>query len=340
MKDKIVNLKNKIVSFLLEHKKISIITLIIVLIIIAILICVVCTKTEFGNTNSNLNNLGFTTKKGKWIYYQGYNNGMVDGIYRVKGNKTEKIADNYGFYLNYSGKDIYFIDVEDNSIKKIKNNGKNSETIVENVDIDLMTVVDDWIYYFENSNFYKIKTNGKDKRILLDKAIENYQVVGKWIYYSYRNNGNYIIAKMKTNGEDNTKIDEQAGKNFFVNGNKIYYIYEQKNSENNNYSYEVYKVKTNGKNKEKILDISGNVDVDTSNFAKNNIYYTKRTENDELALYKIDIKQKNETKIVDVKGYSTYINVYKNWIYYPDQNDSGDIQMFKIKVNGENKQNL
>ncbi len=340
MKDKIINLKNKIISFLLKHKKISIITLIIVLIIIAIIICVLCTKTEIGNTNGNLNNVGFTTKNGKWIYYQGYNNSMVDGIYKSNGTKTEKILDNYGIYLNNSGKYIFFVDAEDNSIKKIKNNGKNIKTIVEDIDIDMMTVIDNWIYYFDDSNFYKIKTNGKDKKILLEKTIENYQIVGNWIYYSYRSNGNYIIAKMKTNGENNTKIDEQAGKNFFVDGNKIYYIYEQQNSENNNYSCEIYKLKTNGKNKEKIADISGNVNVDTSNYSENFMYYTKRNDDDKLAIYKIDLKQMNETKIVDINGYSTYINVYKNWIYYPDQNDNGDIQMFKVKTNGENKQNM
>ncbi len=164
--------------------------------------------------------------------------------------------------------------------------------------------------------------------------------MGNWIYYSYKNDGKYVIAKMKTDGEDNTRIDLETGKAFSVSGSYIYYIYESYNNENNEYYYELYRIKTNGNNKEKIIDISGNIDIDTVNFNENAVYYTKIDENENLGICKIDLKSKEETKIVDVQGYSTKINLQDNWIYYPDEDENGDVQMFRIKTNGEDKQNL
>lgn len=93
MKEKIINLKNKIVSFfinlknkivpfILSNKKIAIIVL-IALVVLIIAITIFCNKTKIGNTNGNLNNLGFSVKNGSWVYYLGFDEGKSDGIYKV-----------------------------------------------------------------------------------------------------------------------------------------------------------------------------------------------------------------------------------------------------------------
>lgn len=238
--------------------------------------------------------------------------------------------------MNKSGKYIYYIDTREHNIVKIKDNGKGKEVIVEDVDNAAMTVVDNWIYYFDNSCLYRIKTNGENKKIISKKSIDSYQIEGNWIYYSYINDGKYVIAKMKADGEDITKIDLQAGKTFLVKGNNIYYICENNDTGN----YELYKMKTNGKNKKKIADITGSINEDIINFTEDAVYYAKRDENLNIAIYKMNLNGKSETKVVDIKGYITNINVHDNWIYYPDENDDGDVQMFRIKVNGENKEEL
>lgn len=338
-KDKVISffidLKNKIVPLIMKNKKISVSVLVIIIIAILIM-CIASSKKEIGNTNGNLENSGFSVSIGKWVYYFGYNEGSADGIYKIKGNKKEKVNDDYAIYLNKSGKYIYYLDAKEDSIVKVKTNGKDKETIVKDVDKATVTVVDNWIYYFDNSCFYRIKTNGENKKIISKKYIENYQVVGDWIYYSYMNDGNYVIAKMKTNGENVSKIDKQAGKSFFVNGKNIYYIRE--NGEEG--KYELYKIKTNGKDKKKITDINETIELSIINFNENKLYYIKKNEDLESAIYKMDLKGKNETKIVDIKGYTTNINIHNNWIYYPDQDDIGDVQMFRIKTNGDDKQSL
>lgn len=345
MKEKLNNLKNKMIPFfvdlknritplIIKNKKISILVLAIVIIVILV-ICIM-PKKEIGNTSGNLENSGFSVGIEKWIYYFGYNQGSADGIYKIKGNKKEKIIDDYGIYLNKSGKYIYYLNAKEDSIVKIKENGKNRETIVEDVDKATITVMDDWIYYFDNSCLCRIKTNGENKKIISKKPIENYQVVGEWIYYSYMNDGNYVIAKMKTDGEEISKIETEAGKSFCVNGKNIYYI--KKNYDEA--KYELYKIKTSGKNKEKLADINETTNLNIVNFTENEVYYVKKNENLESAIYKMNLKGENETKIVDIKGYFTSINIHDNWIYYPDQDDNGNVQMFRIKTNGDSKQSL
>lgn len=342
MKEKIINLKNKMLSIIMANKIVSIIIGILLIVVIALII-ILCNKTEIGSTNGNLNNLGFSIKDGNWIYaYLGNSQNGEKGIYKMKqdGSKKEKINDDYGVYLNKVGKYIYYIEAQNYNIVRIKTNGEDKKVIVENVDPDKISIIDNWIYYFDESNLCRVKTNGQNKQILSNKSIENYEISKNWIYYSYANDGKYVISKMKINGEDNTKVDSDAGEMFFIKGNNIYYIYKNYNSENYEYSYELYKMKTDGKDKEKVADIQGEIYINSVNYSDNTIYYTKINEEGELAIYSINLNGKDEKKIVKIEGYSTAINIFDNWIYYIDQNEKGEAQMFRVKTNGENKQGL
>ena len=335
----VINLKDRIISFMMTNKKTSIIIGIILIAIIAIIIFICNRNTKIGNTNTNLNNLGFATKNNGWVYYLGFNEGQSDGIYKLNENKNEKLIDDYALYLNKSDKNIYYIDSEAN-IVKMKTSGKDKKIIVEDVDLEKFIIIDDWIYYFDEAKLCKIKTNGKEKQIVLEKTIENYEIDGEWIYYTYKNNGKYIISKVKTNGEDNIKISEDAGATFFIKGNYIYYTYERYYEDNGEYKNELWKVKINGKNKKKIADLSEKIYIDSINFNENEIYYLEKDEEAKLAIYKINLKNKEETKVVEINGYVTYLNIIDNWIYYPDVDENGNDTMFRIKTNGKDKQKL
>lgn len=352
MKYIIINIKNKIVLFfngirnkimplILKNKIISI-AIAVVLFLLVMGLIIICNIKSTENTTGNLNNLGFSVQSGNWIYYLGYDEGNADGIYKVKenGNKKEKVSDSYGYYLNESGSYIYYLDSEESNLVRIKKNGEKKEIVVTDVDYAKITISDNWIYYFKNSNLYRVKTNGEEKQKISNKSIENYEVIGNWIYYSYYNDGEYIIAKMKTNGQDISKINSQAGKVFFVDGNNIYYINENYDEEQAKTTYQLNKMNKNGENKEKIIDIFGKVDVNTINFDGKYIYYAKLNEDNEFGIYKIKSNGDNETKIDDIKGYATSINIHENWIYYPDQNENGDIEIYRIKTNGKDKQTL
>lgn len=348
MKEKIINLKNKLLPKLVKmkdqikyftFKNIHMIIISILIIIAVISIITAGSKIKTGNTNGNLYNMGFSVKKNNNIYIL---NSMEAGIYKINknGDKKEKITNEEAAYLNILGKNIYYLDTENYDIIKMKTNGEDKKIIAEDVDVAKISVVDNWIYYFDDSNFYKIKTNGKSKTFLSDKVIENYEIVENWIYYSYKNDGKYVIAKMKLDGGKNTKIADDLGEVFFINNNYIYYINEKYDYDNYEYSYELCRIKTNGKNKEKLVQIDEDLNVETINFTNKSIYYVKEDKDRNTAIYSRKINGKEETKIVDIETYSTYINIHDNWMYYLDENDNGEIKIFKIKINGENKQEV
>ncbi|MDO5555498.1 MAG: hypothetical protein Q4G09_02250 [Clostridia bacterium] len=83
MKEKFVNLKNKVTAFIVANNKLFIIGLISFVLIVVFIIFLI-NKTEVGNTSINLNNFGFSVEKGKSIYYLGFNKGESDGIYKLK----------------------------------------------------------------------------------------------------------------------------------------------------------------------------------------------------------------------------------------------------------------
>lgn len=347
MRDKLIDLKNKTVKVITSNKRLSII-IALALIVIIIAIILLSGRTTVGNTSGNLNNLGFSVKDDGWIYYLGLKDSNTDGIYKIKSNsdKKEKVSSDYGLYLNKVGNYIYYLDRTSGNydIAKMKTNGEDKEVIikdVDDVDTNKITVVDNWIYYFKDSKFCRAKTNGEEKQILSKKTIENYEVIGKWIYYSYIDESKYAIAKMRNNGEDVTKIDNDASRVFFVDNNNIYYIYENYDENESEYNYELYKIKTNGKDKNKVADIGQNIQFNGINFDGDKIYYAKTSkDNDILSIYSMKINGKDETKIVDIQGASTIINVHDGFIYYTDENDNGDSNIFRIKTNGKDKQSI
>lgn len=343
LKEKIVSffksIKNKILPFITKNKIVPVALGIFLIIIIGILIGN-CKDKKTHVLTGNLNSLGFTTKVSNWVYYLGYNDGNIDGIYRVKNNKKEKISDEYGYYLNNDGKYIYYVDSKTNDLIKMKKNGKDKQVFVEKVDSFKITISDNWLYYLKGAKLYRVKTNGNKKREILNKSIKNYEIIGDLIYYSYFNNDKYIISKMTTDGKNVSKISSNDGKVFFINNNEIYYIIEKYNEEDSKNVFGLYKMKLNGKNEQKITEIVGNINTNSINFYKNYMYYTKLDEDNKLAIYKIKLNGKKETKVTDIKAYSTLININDKYLYYPDENDEGNMQLFRIKTDGKQRENL
>ena len=272
IKHKTTILFKKILEFIKARKKILIWALILLVLLVLCVVFIVNKKPE--NVSGNLKNLGFTVGYGKTTYSLVYRDGVPDGIYKIDKNNKVKISDDYGYFLNKSGKYIYYIDAVDGNIIKMQKDGKQREVVVESVDTEIMTVAGGYIYYFDNSYFYRIKINGENKKRISNKSLEMYQIVGKYIYYSYMDDGSYSIARMETNGENSQRIATNLGKSFFVNGKYIYYIYRNINENN----YELCKININGEKQEVISKINGYLDEETINFYDNSVYYSKKDE--------------------------------------------------------------
>ncbi len=315
-----MSLKNRVNSFYRElikyaktKKKVTIAVLLVALLFI-IIVAVLTFKSKPQNLMSNLKNDGFVIDANGTIYCQAYSEGQINGIYKIKGKNKQTISDDTPYYLNIDNNYLYYLN-DYNTIIKLNTNGKERKEIIENVDKKEILVYNNYIYYFSKGYLYRAKLDGENKERICNKIIDNYQIVGNNVYFSYEENGKHIIAKTKTSGGSIEKIADDCGKAFWVNGNSIYYIYEYNNVDSFRIDYQLYRGKTNGKNKKKIADISGDVNSQTACFKDYYVYYSKKDSEGKAAIYKLKLNGKNETKIVDVNQDSTKINIYNNLIY-------------------------
>ena len=186
---------------------------------------------------------------------------------------------------------IYFVSNKDDSgIKKVDLNGKNETSVVSGNIKDFQVVGDKIFYINESSNICMISKNGKKDKILNEEIIANkFQVVDNWIYYynqtenalfrinqkgtvnelisvlvkneTYNVAGEYVyyfdsdnqkISRMKI-GKSN-KCDDIVNVNVVktkinIANDEIYYLDE---SENKSQTYQMYRAKIDGKEINKI----------------------------------------------------------------------------------------
>jgi len=335
MKEKFKFLKDSIFNFIKERKVYCISGAAILLVLLTIILIVIFAPKDVNNFSGNLINDGFALKLGNKIYYL-----KQDGIYKTNsdGSKKERVFEGTALYLNSDGKYLYFAEYTNGkyNLAKMKNNGKDKQIMLEDIDDKMITVEGNWIYYMQNDVFYKIKTNGKDRIKILSKDIETYQIDGDDIYFTYRNNVDCIIAKMKTNGTEIMELEIDCNSNFYVKGNKLYYIKEIYNSEKYEYEYSLCVMKKNGEKKE-IIKLPNT--IKQINMAEDGIYYLVTEDYERYDLYKMDYNGKNNNKTVQT-GFNTKINVINKDVYYMDLINDTDTVLYRINVNNTNKQEL
>ena len=57
----------------------------------------------------------------------------------------------------------------------MKTNGKKKEVLAQDVDASQVIAMEKWVYYFKNSNLYRVRTNGTDREKISDRKISYYQ---------------------------------------------------------------------------------------------------------------------------------------------------------------------
>lgn len=360
VKTSICNLGSKIKKFIsnllakikgLDKKKKIIllaITLIILILIVSGIVLLILSANKQKSMEYAMGNLN--------------NNGMVDS----KGNTV---------FLNYYITD-YYEDDKDFGLYKVS--GKKLELLDEQYYVRSINVVGKWVYYvtIDKSDYhkeiYKIKTDGKDKSILVDD-IEGADasggemfVKGKNIYFIGNNNK---LETIRTDGKKRKQVSNEEMISFQIVDNEIYFL---------SIDYELKKMSINGENVEEVtsinmdsfqiakkniyyidksdsylkkMDLNGenisNViesDIRYYNISDGMLYYQKLSEEDEVnSLYKVNLKNGKETKIIDFNGAAyTCIGVAGKWIYYLDKMEDNyyNYTVYRVKTNGDKKEML
>jgi len=334
MKNKINTIKDIILKFINEKRNYCIIGAIAVIVVFAVISIFIIMPKDVINYPGNLINNGFAANSGKWTYFI-----KQDGIYKVnsKGDNIERVSEAIVSYLNSDGRYLYFCEnIEGQyNLVKMKKNGKDKQNIVENIDNKMITVSKKWIYYSQNEELYKIRTNGKDRIKLLDKDVQTYQIEGNNIYYTLKDGIDCVIAKMKINGTDMVELEKDCNPNFYVKGSKIYYIKETYNTEKYEYEYTLCEMKENGNKKKEIKKLPNS--IKQINMAEDGIYYLTTEDYTKYELLRIKYNGKDEAKVTET-AFNTKINVINKEIYYMDIQNSVDVNVYRI--NNSHKQNL
>jgi len=212
------------------------------------------------------------------------------------------------------------------------NNGQTSQTgsssnnttinTVGNTNINLLNhgalaQQDKWVFYNYNG-LCKSMLDMKFgfKRLNYDNA-DNINVVGKWVYYTYRN----TLFKVSTEGGTKIKLSEEKVFRMIVSGESIYYtdcLYNK-----------IFKINLDGKNK---VEISSDP-CNSFSLAEDWIYYC--SSNDPASkIYKIKTDGTNKTEVVNTKCFGPVID--SDYLCYI-ANPMDDYKIVRMKLDGSEK---
>ena len=331
-----------------KQKKVLIISAIAVLAIVIISIVTSIIFSLSANTASNiagnLNNAGFAVKKGNKDYIS---TTLIDsgeetqnGLYEITSKNTSTLVteDEYVKSINLYHGYLYYLAINTGEngnyirqVVKIKPNGKKRQILVDNIETksignDSLNVSDGWIYYLNSdSKLEKVKTNGEKRQQVSDEEIVYFQISGKYIYFTTRDDD---FKRMKKDGSASEKF-ENGIEAFQVISNDVYYI-----SKSNKHL-----MKLNLKNNTETEVI--NKKIKTFNICEKTIYYALN-ETEEKAIYKKKLNSDKVEKIVDLESPNVFICIAGKWIYYTDKVEGSPYYytIYRVKTNGKDKQTV
>lgn len=282
------------------NRKLIMRALAVLIIIIAIIVLMVCFKgKKHVNSFANSNNKGIAAQDGKWIYFVDFDDDEPAGIKKIKqnGKKAEKVVDGSMAYLNISNGYIYCIEYDENE---------------------------------SQSNLIKMKLNGKKKETLArDINLAPINVADKWVYY-YKNSSLY---RVKISGEDREKVSDKNIVYYQIEGKWIYYIYSKDSS-----CY-IAKMKLNGEDNERLAKSDSLFEAIYVDGGK--LYYIEAKANKkydyDYNLFVMNTKGEKAEKICKIDTNIQEINMQKDRIYYTVTEDYDEYEIKSIKYNGEDK---
>mgnify|MGYP004454253507 FL=1 len=300
-----------------------------VALIVAIVIIAFCTvaitinsnnKNNKGDVNGNLSNLGLVTESDGVVFYNKYENGIV----KVKGNKEYQITNETAYSMQVVDDYIYYLTKGESNkllIKKVKTNGDKLSTEKEiQTSISKFFVVDNAIYYVNQSGISKIMCDTKEENLICQDKVEDFAVDNNTIYYT--DDFGYLYS-MNLGGTDKKTILNDEITEFQVYDGWIYYY---KQSENY-----LSKINIDGSENDTVTD---KVNSYIFNIYKGKIYFY---DSEKSNISCIGINGKNLEVITKIKTNKTRINLTSNGdIYYLDaSNGENNIyQMYRIGTNG------
>lgn len=243
---------------------------------------------ERGNSASNIVNRGIAAIKGDWIYFRDMNN----------------------------------------ALRKIRTDGTEETTLVEDGCDGGINVVGDWVYYTGRGMIAKVRTDGTEQTdVAFDFGIgspaECVTVIGEWVYFLKPTPSNPQLCKIKSDGTDETMLLEDGVLDFAVVDDWIYY----RNGEQT-----LCKMKTDGSEQSDVEVVS-----DDAEFSPGFIYSPVISDDyiyfDSFGLSRMNMDGTGAVKLIE--GQLTELAADDGWVYYVQGDPDNLSQYILYKTNAD-----
>ncbi|ANX00008.1 peptidase S41 [Thermoclostridium stercorarium subsp. thermolacticum DSM 2910] len=260
-------------------------------------------------------------------------------IYDLKEQKEQGNVQNGGRFA--SDGDYYYHVLSDGVLIKENITTKQKEKISDNITGDLY-IINDWLYCIGRekgvTRVIRMKKDGSEKQVIVNKPVKSIQVVNGWIYYSEADNET-ILYRTRTDGSATMKIVENGDfspKNWLVHNGWIYYF--------DNRNGTVCRVRIDGSDKRSLTSkLSGN-------YNDGKIYGLKLTDGEFLyfviykeitdinkgkyasGLYRVPVSGGRITRITDKIPLA--INMEGEGLYLAVENRENSYSLIRCKKDG------
>lgn len=301
----------------------------------------------YGNTNSNINNGGYSAARGNYTYIRSSNtykeaeDADYYYIYRTykNGNSKKQIVNNAAEepYINVVGNYIYYVGVYDSGRKlgvyRVKTDGTGKTRLIGNYDYNPINVKDNYLYYIKetiNSNYdevislcrYNLSSKKTDKTLYTttSRYINHISLSGGYVYISAQGYDNFIIYKINTKTKSRTTIYKyQLGENgestiedmIYYKGNIYYTVYNSEDVyDEDDDNCEIYRVSSTGKNNKRLSKYFTN-DISLYN---DKIYYINT--NSSICSMNLDGTNRKTIKKASKNQWHYRLNISNSRMYF------------------------
>ena len=269
-----------------------------------------CSDTEQYESQTGLGlSCNTMAAYGDSIYYRDMNS---SNIYKIDSNgEIEKVADIRICDLDIYGDWIYYTDKDDNKyLYKMKMDAsmqtKVSGSDYGGISVSKMSIVDDWIYFINDSYFKlcKMKPDGTQLTVLSDEVCIDISINSDWIYYLVQKKNDmqgYYLFRTSLNGEKTTQLTDAQSYCFDYDDTWIYYSDMQASS--------LCRIKYDGSEKQELIEKP----CIWFKVIEDNIYYL--SVDDDQGIYKTQIEG-NETVKISNDAPEEFVDIWDNWLVY------------------------
>ncbi len=257
------------------------------------------------SNNANINNYGFATYDGTWVYYGNpINQGKLSKA-KIDGSSVAKINDDEPLFLNVQESYIYYCNLSDNSaIYKVNKDG-TERTKLTMEPATYLRVYNNSIYYQdvnENYSLYKMDLNGGNKKKVTEDSPLYINLYEEYMYYSNFSNYGEVT---KVNLNNTSKININTETSLYVTLQDSYLFYQDYNDKF------IYRMNTDGTNKI-LVQASEGIELNAVNGW---LYYINVS--DDNTLYRIKYDGSQNERLTDFN--ITHINVNGDRIFLYDE---------------------